>query len=216
MSTSEVLVRAFTEEQVERLTKLSKRQLRYWDKTGFFSPEYAEEQDGRYSPYSRVYSFRDVVGLKTLGILRNIHQVPLQRLRRAAERLSHLKDELWTKTVLYVLGKGIVFREEGTEVLQDAATGQYVNGLALRAVISDVETEVQELKERPAELIGKIDRNRYVVHNAWVIAGTRVPIRAIKRFHEAGYTNDQIMEEYPDLTARDIVAALAHEDNAAA
>lgn len=31
---------AFTADQVSRLTGLSERRLRYWDKTGFFNPEY--------------------------------------------------------------------------------------------------------------------------------------------------------------------------------
>jgi DNA-binding transcriptional MerR regulator len=85
------VVSAFTAEQVERLTGLTKSQLRYWDRTGFFRPTYVDA--GR-RVYGRIYSFRDVVGLKTLGILRNANKVPLQHLREVAKSLSHLKDAI--------------------------------------------------------------------------------------------------------------------------
>ena len=66
------VIAALTADHVERLTGLSAGQLREWDKTGFFPPAYAFEN--RLSPYSRVYSFKDVVGLRTLSILRKTHQ----------------------------------------------------------------------------------------------------------------------------------------------
>ncbi len=95
------VVAAFTEEQVERLTGLSKVQLRYWDRTGFFSPAYVEDVPGL--PYGRLYSFKNIVGLRTLAMLRVQHNVPLQHLRRVAEKLAHLRDDLWTQTKLWVL-----------------------------------------------------------------------------------------------------------------
>jgi len=207
------VISAFTEDQVERLTRLTKSQLRYWNRTGFFTPEFIDEGH-RY--FGRIYSFRDVVGLKTLGILRNKENVTLQHLRDVAKSLSHLQDEIWTKAVLYVLQRRVVIHEEGTGRLQDPVTGQYVNGLALKMVMSDVAREAEKLRERNPESVGKIEKNRFIAHNAFVIAGTRIPTAAIKRFHEAGYSPSQIIEEYPDLTVADIEAALAHEESVAA
>lgn len=204
------VVRAFTEEHVERLTGLTKRQLRYWDNVGFFAPSYAD------GPDSRVYSFHDVVGLRTLGILRRVHEVSLQNLRQVAEELSHLKRDLWTKKSLYVLRKRVQILDEETGRIVDPVTGQYVNGLALKSVMSDVDQKIAELQRRSPSEIGRITQHRFVVRNAPVIAGTRVPTAAIKRFHDAGYTLDEIMREYPDLTEQDIKAALAHEGLAAA
>lgn len=40
---TDVVVSAFTEEQVSRLTGISHRQLRYWDSTKFFVPSLAYE-----------------------------------------------------------------------------------------------------------------------------------------------------------------------------
>ena len=208
------VILAFSEDHVERLTGLTKSQLRYWDRTGFFSPTYADED--RSKAYSRVYSFRDVVGLRTLGILRNTYRVPLQNLRLAARRLSHLKDALWTKTTLYVLNRRVVFRADGTGQMEDAATGQLVMGLPLATVIADVQKESQKLRERQSGQIGTIERHRRVAQNAWVVGGTRIPVRAIRNFHEAGYSTQAIIKEYPDLTERDIKAALAHKESATA
>lgn len=72
---------AFTADQVCQLTELTKRQLGYWDRTAFFPPHYAD--GNRRRPFSRIYDFRDVVGLRTLALLRNKHNVPLQQLRKA-------------------------------------------------------------------------------------------------------------------------------------
>jgi DNA-binding transcriptional MerR regulator len=207
------IVRAFTEEHVERLTGLSKSQLRYWDRTGFFAPSFADEGRGR---GGRIYSFHDVVGLRTLGILRKDHRVPLQNLRRVAEKLSHMKRDLWTKQVLYVQDKRVQIIEEETDLVIDPVSGQYANGLALQAVMADVDQMSAHLQQRLPSQIGQISQHRFVVHNATVIAGTRVPTAAIKQFHDAGYGVDEIMREYPGLTEADIRAALSHEEHTAA
>ena len=54
----------FSADQASRLTGLSSRQLRYWDETEFFSPAFREEIER--APWWRVYSFRDIVGLRAL------------------------------------------------------------------------------------------------------------------------------------------------------
>jgi len=64
---SQPSILAFSQRQVGRLTGLAERQLRYWDDTGLVSPQYATENRRR--PYSRVYSYRDVVGLSALALL---------------------------------------------------------------------------------------------------------------------------------------------------
>src|SRR6516162_5901861 len=113
-STARRIIAAFSEDQVERLSGLTKAQLRYWDRTGFFQLKYADEN--RQFAYSRLYSFKDLVGLRVLGILRNRYRVPLQHLRKVAEKLSHLADDRWTHTTLYVLKKKVVFHEPRTEL----------------------------------------------------------------------------------------------------
>ena len=84
---SDNVISAFSVDQVHRLTGLSVSQLRDWDMSGFYSPAYAAEK--RRSPYSRIYSFEDVVGLRVLSILRTDHKIPLPQLRKVAQELQH-------------------------------------------------------------------------------------------------------------------------------
>ncbi len=214
MSDKDVIA-AFSEEQAERLTNLSVAQLRYWDRTGFIAPSYAAED--RRSAYSRIYSFRDIVALRTLGILRRQHNVPLRHLRLVAAKLSHLADGLWTKTTLYVLNRQVIFQEPGSGRFREAVSGQFVSRIPLKKIVADAKRDIEKLRRRPDEKIGRIERSRRVSHNASVIAGTRIPTGAIRRFKEAGFTIDQIIAEYPDLTPRDVEVALKYEEaNAAA
>jgi uncharacterized protein (DUF433 family) len=214
MSDLDNVITAFSAEQVERLTGLSKVRLSYWDRTGFFAPSYADED--RRSPYSRIYSFRDVVGLRTLYRLTDEFGVSLQHLRKVAAKLSHLSNDLWSSQVLYVLDGKVVFDETGAGRLREVLSDQYVNGLGLGEVVSEMRQAVERLLRRRGDQIGQITRSRFVNHNAAVIAGTRIPVRAIRDFADAGYTIRQIIEEYPDLTERDVEAALKEGANTAA
>ena len=80
--------------------------------------------------------------------------------------------------------------------------------MPLRAVVTDTEKDVKRLQIRDEDKIGKIERARNVNHNAVVIAGTRIPVKTIKRFAEDGYSVEQIIKEYPTLTEVDIKAAI--------
>jgi uncharacterized protein (DUF433 family) len=205
------VITAFSETSVERLTGLTSAQLRYWDKTGFFAPDYAD--DDRPTPSSRIYSFKDVVGLRTLGLLRRQHNVSLRHLRQVAEKLSHLEDELWTRTTLYVLNQRVIVHEPSSGRRRDAVSGQYVLGIPLKRIVADTKRDAERLLRRPEAKIGKVEQSRRVLRNAPVIAGTRIPTAAIRRYQEAGYTVAQILAEYPDLTAHDVEAALKYEEN---
>lgn len=200
------VIGAFSEEHVERLTGVSATQLRYWDRTGFFTPDYAAED--RRQPYSRIYSFRDVVALRVLNALRNTHRVPLQELRRVAENLAGLSNDKWARTTLYVHNRHVVFIEPDSGRRREVVSGQYMADIPLEVVIADTRRDVAKLRQRDGNDIGHIARSRFVNHNAWVVAGTRIPTAAIWRFHEAGYSVDQIIGEYPDLTPDDIAAAI--------
>ena len=85
------VIAAFSLDQVSRLTGLSESRLISWDQEDFFCPSLA--YDNRRSPYSRVYSFEDVVGLRTLNILRD--RVSMQHLKKAADRLKLHSGRPW-------------------------------------------------------------------------------------------------------------------------
>jgi DNA-binding transcriptional MerR regulator len=210
VSAARKIIAAFSEEQVERLSGLTKAQLRYWDRTGFFQPKYADEN--RRFVFSRLYSFKDLVALRVLGLLRNKHSVPLQHLRKVAEKLSHLADDRWTGTTLYVLNRKVVFHEPGTDLPREVLSGQYVIGITMKAIISAAAKDIDKLHRRDPKKIGTVERSPHINRNHWVIGGTRIPTATIRRFKEAGYTIEKILREYPDLRPQDIKAALLHEE----
>jgi len=200
---------AFTPDQVCRLTSLSRGQLRYWDRTGFFSPTLIDEFRRR--TFGRIYSFRDVVGLRTIAILRKEHRVPLQELRRVGEWLHERHEAPWSSLKFALRGRHVVFYEPGSDTPLEPGTGQRVLPIALEPIAHEMRAASQKLRERLPDQIGQVVRNRYVVRNAWVLAGTRIPTKAIWSFHEAGYAIAEIVREYPRLTEDDVRAAIDFE-----
>jgi uncharacterized protein (DUF433 family) len=200
------LIQAFSEEHVERLTGISKAQLRYWDRTGFFVPAFADEN--RRAPFSRIYSFKDVASLRVLSVLRNQYDVPLQHLRKVAEKLSDLADDKGTRTTLWVWKKKVIFQEPGTDLPREVVDGQFLMDLPLKSVVEATERDARHLLARSPDQVGKISKSRNVSRNLPVVAGTRIPVRAIQHFAEDGCTVDQILAEYPSLSREDVEAAL--------
>ncbi|MBW8640326.1 DUF433 domain-containing protein [Hoeflea sp. WL0058] len=214
MADSTNIISAFSEEHVERLTGVSKQQLRYWDRTDFYRPEMSD--DNRRVAFSRIYSFRDIVQLRILNVLRNQYNVPLQHLRKVSQELSYLSEDKWTATELFVLNRRVIFAEPGTEKYREIVSGQYIIGLPLRTVVSDTREAVAQLSKREPSDMGQIEKKRNVSRNAAVIAGTRIPVSTIVEFHKAGYSPEQIIKEYPSLTKADVEAAIKFEGRNAA
>src|SRR6185437_13188030 len=197
---------AFTTDHVRRLTGLSTRQIRYWDDTGFFSPTVVQFC----RLFRRIYTFRDVVGLRTIATLRE--KLPLQELRRVGEWLSQRHDTPWSSLRLGLAGRKVAyFDSEAGEFVEAAGKGQEVMSVAIEPIANEMHDAANRLRERQSGDLGRIVRNRYIVHNAWVVAGTRIPIEAIRNFHRAGYSVDRIIKEYPRLTVADIEAAIKHD-----
>jgi DNA-binding transcriptional MerR regulator len=208
------VIGAFGEDQGVRLTGLSRYQLRRWDRDGFLRASYAPEN--RRQPYSRIYSFRDIVSLRVLNDLRNETGCSLQHLREVAKRLAHLGDAKWIATTLYVLGKRVVFEDPRTHHRQEVVSGQQVLHMPLRVVISSTRKAVLEMNRRGSAEVGKVIRSRFISENQPVFAGTRIPVAAVKRLAAAGYEPAAIVREYPSLTPEDVKAGLAYRDERAA
>lgn len=202
--------RAFTRQQVRNLTDLSDRQLSYWDNTDFFSPQFPGEP-GR--PYDKLYSFRDLVGLRTIAILRG--RLPLQELRRVGAWLKERYESPWSTLTFYISGGRIYFDEPETgERIATRPRGQVAQPFEMERVAQEMNAAVNRLQERGADKIGRVEQQKYIAGNAPVLAGTRIPTRAIWEFHDAGYPPDKILQEYPQLTEQDIQQAISFEEKA--
>jgi DNA-binding transcriptional MerR regulator len=208
MGGARTVIAAFTEEEVQRLTGISLRQLRYWKRTSFFTPSLTVELiEGE---ETRLYSFRDLVCLQVLDRLRNASGVSLQHLRDVKDRLSDLGDDVWAKTTLYVLKKRIVFHNPETGSKEEVLTGQGVLSIPLEIVRADMERSVRNLRTRSVDTVGRVQTRKGLAKSKPVVAGTGIQVASIKAYAEAGYSIRKILEEYPALTERDVEAALAH------
>ncbi|HET8700026.1 MAG TPA: DUF433 domain-containing protein [Gammaproteobacteria bacterium] len=193
----------FTADHVARLTGLSKRQLDYWDRTNFFSPAYVSP--GR--AFGRVYTFRDLVGLRVISVLR--HRLPLQELRRIGSWLGARFDQPWSTLRFGISGKKVVFFDPASGSPTEAE-GQGQTVIEVDEIASEMKEAAQALRDR-SDKIGQIEKRRQVASSAWVIAGTRIHTEAIWNFHSAGYDTEAILKEYPHLRADDVDAAIEHE-----
>jgi uncharacterized protein (DUF433 family) len=141
-----------------------------------------------------------------------VHRLPLQELRRVGEWLRERHDAPWSSLKFALKGKKAVFLDPKLGVaVEPTGAGQEVLSVALEPIANDMRRAADQLKEREPGQIGHVTRNRYVVHNAWVVAGTRIPTAAIWNFHEAGYSPEDIIAEYPRLKAADIEVAIDFE-----
>jgi uncharacterized protein (DUF433 family) len=209
---ADVVLTAFSEDHVVRLTGLSRWQLREWDRLQFFAPHYAYEN--RRLPYSRIYSFRDVIGLRTIAVLMKEYSVSSQQLKKVAAQLVKRGYKHWAELKLYVVKGQVHFQHPKSKDVEGIWDGQLAM-LPIINVITDVEKRVGALQNRTDDQLGKIERRKHVMRNAPVIAGTRIPTAAIRRFHEAGYSAEKILKQYPTLTPADVSAALAYEERLA-
>lgn len=211
---NKTVVSAFTEEQASRLTGVSVHQLRYWDRTKLFVPEFAEPN--RRVAYSRIYSFQDIASLRILNVLTKQYSISVQHLREVAKKLCRMDNSAWSRIVLYVLKKRVNFIDPEDGKQKEVVSGQYALGIPLEQVVSDTKRDIAALSTRDPSKEGRIEQNRFIVSNSPVIAGTRIPVAAIQSFADAGYTIEQIMKEYPSLTKADIQTAVSFKKQRAA
>lgn len=197
------IVEALSEAHVSTITGLTVGQLRAWDKRGFFHPRFAHKN--RRLVHSRIYSFKDAVGLKTLARLKNEYRISIAQLEKVANKLLEKGYSHWADTTLYVLNKEVHFKVRNSDKIESLKSGQY-GMLEVVEVIEDVTNRVIALKERQPKQYGKIENHKFTVRNAFVVSGTRIPIATIYRYLDAGYTSDQIIEEYPSLNKKDIAS----------
>lgn len=196
------VIGAFSEEDAIRLSGATQNQLRLWDANGVLEASFA--RSNRRQPYSRLYSFRDIVSLRVLNALRNRYGVSGQHLSDVACKLAHLGDEKWTATTLYVLGKRVVFNDPETDERREIVSNQRVFDIPLQAAISDTLQAIRDQNVRTEEEKGHFVKKKFVLSNQEVFDGTRVPVSAVKNYLDRGATDDEILSEFPDLTPEDI------------
>lgn len=205
---------AFSEEQVSKLTGLSRTQLRGWNRRGFIRPEYKSGDNPR-QPFTYIYSFKDLLKLRVLNQLRNVFSVPMNELERVERELTHLGDEKWTSQKLWVSNRRVVFEEPESRRKREVASKQFVAEIALEVVTSDARADIKKMNRRNGGEVGNIVRIKHVHSSEPVFSGTRIPVAAIAEYIALGFSAPDIIDRFPDLQEEDIEAArLWHRDAA--
>lgn len=205
-ASSPAILGAFSEEQVSRLTGLSRGQLRAWNRKGFIRPEFKVGGDAR-RPYTYIYSFKDLLKLRVLNQLRNHYRVPMAELVRVERELHHMGDEKWTKQRLWVHDRRVVFEEPESLRKREIASKQFIAEIPLEVVTSDARADIARLNKRNPDQRGQFSKKRYLHSSDQVFAGTRIPVSAVHGYLDAGYGAREIVRRLPDLTFADVRAA---------
>jgi uncharacterized protein (DUF433 family)/DNA-binding transcriptional MerR regulator len=200
------IIGAFSEEQVQRLTDLSRAQLRAWNKRGFIRPEF-KSGDNANAPFTYIYSFKDLLKLRVLNQLRNVYHVPMKELERVERELAHMGDEKWTKQRLWVLNRRVVFEEPESLRKREISSKQFVAEIPLEVVTEDARGDIRRINRRDGGEVGKTVKKRYLHSSETVFAGTRVPVSAVVGYLDAGFTTSDIVARLPDLTPTDVEVA---------
>lgn len=213
--TPDNIIGAFSEDQVSRLTGLTRAQLRRWNHNEFIRPEYRVNDNPR-QPFSYIYSFKDLLKLRVLNQLRNVHGVSMSELRKVEQALAHMGDDKWTSQKLWVHSRKVVFEEPESSRKREVASKQFVAEIALEIVTSDARKDILKLNRRDGRKVGKIEKRRQVHSSDPVFSGTRIPVSAVIGFMDAGYSDEQILDQFPGLEPDDLHAARQHASSRAA
>lgn len=205
------VIMAFTRQQVAAIAGISTRMLHYWEQTGVFQASYL--LDTPRVPFGKVYSFRDLVSLRTLALLRKTHHVPLSELRATTAYLTTYVDSPWTDLAIRLYGNHLAFKDpvSGGWISPQRGSYRYTFEIFLEDVSREAERTARKAMQRTPDHFGRITRNRNVMSNEWVIAGTRIPVAAVVSLAASGMSHDDILDQYPSLVDEDIAAALEHD-----
>lgn len=189
---------------VARLAGVTERKIDYWERTGLVSPTVDTALTG--NRRTRLYDFADAMTVMVLASLRQ--HVSLQHVRQIVAHVRRLEFKI-PEVRFALAGDRVHFQiADGTWSGMDDP-GQIV----LHEVLDLAPLRARVLTPaRTQEDEGQVVRLRGVRGSKPVIAGTRVPVRAVRSFLEDGASVDEIVAAYPALTAVDVegVRRLAH------
>lgn len=62
----------------------------------------------------------------------------------------------------------------------------------------------------PVSQVDRVERDPAILSGKPVIRGTRVPVHIVLGLLGAGYTTEEILDEYPQLEEQDVLAAIRY------
>jgi len=186
-----------TRARIARLSSVTERRLDYWEKTGLLHSTVDEGLTG--NRRTRLYGFQDAMTAMVLASLRE--QVSLQHVRQIVDHLRRLKYGV-TEVEFALVGKQVYFQTPDGDWGGIKDPGQIVLHQVLD--LRPLRSAVLNAGRRNEQDRGRIERRRGVHGSKPVIAGTRIPVRAVQAYLAAGRSDDEILAAYPSLTVEDL------------
>jgi DNA-binding transcriptional MerR regulator len=146
-------VDGFTAQQACRFTGCTPHQLRYWDRVDLLRP--SVQATGGRPGRRRLYSFRDLVGLRVIKSLLD-NGMSVQRVRRAWDYLRRTGDmDQHLSEVRLVTDGQSIFRvaSDDTELVDALREGQLAFFVAINEITLEVEEDVSRFE---------LDRDRFL------------------------------------------------------
>lgn len=193
-----------------RVVGVSKSTLQYWEDTGAYAASSVDPVAHR--AQRRLYSFRDLVRLKAIARCRRELDISLEDIRQAGVCLRRFNDVPWSSLKFGRLNNRLVFWDPVDQRWSDATNGSPTL-FDFATLPNEVADDLAEVLRRDPATEGQISQHRQVKGNQPTIRGTRIPVATIVRYHDAGYSVDEIIAEYPDLTPADIAVAIAYHSD---
>jgi len=128
---------------------ISYRQLDYWARTELVAPTV---QNATGSGSQRLYSFRDILVLKLVKRLLDTG-ISLQQIRIAVDQLRTAGIDDLTGTTLMSDGASVYLCTSSDQVIDLVNRGQGVFGIAVGAVLREVETTLIEFDTAPVAAV---------------------------------------------------------------
>jgi DNA-binding transcriptional MerR regulator/uncharacterized protein (DUF433 family) len=190
------------DDRAARLAGVSMRRLRYWEQTGLVRPSVSR----RLGPRStvRLFAFTDLLQLLVVAELRD--RLPLQHIRRVVGRLHDRGyEEPLRQLVFATVGKELYFQHpdgtwEGGLTPDQVVFHQVIELVPLRR-------RIDRARQRSPDTIGTVERARGRLGSKEVFAGTRIPVATVQAYLERGFSDSDVLREYPDLTTADVETA---------
>jgi uncharacterized protein (DUF433 family)/DNA-binding transcriptional MerR regulator len=187
---------AFPIPLASKMSGASVSQLRYWHREGILVPEVEHSS----SPY--LYSFRDVVALRTFAWLRGDHS--LQQIRKSLDIVRDLDAvQHPSEYVLVKLGKSIGFKRlDGAMIDVGKEPGQELVLGTLADVFAQFETHGKRRVDPLVHPRPQVEVNPDRLGGWPTIKGTRIPYDTIALLIEDGTVSPgEAGDYYPGVTA---------------
>jgi uncharacterized protein (DUF433 family) len=211
IDSDDIAERAWTTEQVLRITGVSKRRLGYWLDREILT---ADVDEARGRGRVRLWSFANLVEVRVVVWLRD--RVSLQLIAKIVEHLRKRGiDQPLAELRFAVVDTGKAKRP--TDVIVQRPDGSWetpIEGQVVMEVVLPLNRFADELRAASEQdrarrrQPGRVERRRGRLGSVEVLAGTRVPVAAVRRLFAAGWSTERIIENYPGLTERDVAAAV--------